>query len=297
MAEHDRSSADPIENRLEFETLISDLSSRFINVPPSEVDHEIKDALRRVCELLGIDLAVLWQWSGAAPGVITPTHAYAQEGLQPLGQLRQEQFPWYVEEMLAGRMVAVSSLEELPVEAAVDRECARLLGIKSNLCLPLSVGGEPPVGALGLNTLRVQHQWPDALVKRLQLVAQVFTNALARRRHELSLQESEERLSLAADSAEAGLWVLDYRTGVFWATERARAIFGYSPDEVVSMERFEASVHPDDWDLVQGAIERSARAGEPANVEYRIILPGDGRVRWVSSRGRPRFTSTGKPER
>ncbi len=110
------------------------------------------------------------------------------------------------------------------------------------------------------------------------------------------MQESEERLSLAADSAEAGLWTLDYSTGVFWATERARAIFGYSPDEVISMERFEASVHPDDWDLVRGAIERSARTGEPVNVEYRI-LPGDGRVRWIASRGRPQFKSTGEPER
>ena len=40
------------------------------------------------------------------------------------------------------------------------------------------------------------------------------------------------------------------------------------------MERLEASVHPDDWDLVRGAIERSAHAGEPVNVEYRI-LPGE----------------------
>ena len=149
------------------------------------------------------------------------------------------------------------------------------------------MGGEPPVGALAFNTLRAERDWPDALVKRLQLVAQVFANALARKRHELSLRESEERLALAADSAEAGLWTLDYGTGVFWATERARAIFGYSPDEVISMERFEASVHPDDWDLVRGAIERSARAGEPVDVEYRIVFRGDGRVRWIASRGRP----------
>ncbi len=66
------------------------------------------------------------------------------------------------------------------------------------------MGGEPPVGALAFNTLRAERDWPDALVKRLQLVAQVFCNALARRRHELSLRESEERLALAADSAEAG---------------------------------------------------------------------------------------------
>ena len=52
--------------------------------------------------------------------------------------------------MLAGRMVALSSLEELPAEAAVDRETARLVGIKSNLTLPLAVGGEPPVRRPGL---------------------------------------------------------------------------------------------------------------------------------------------------
>ena len=58
--------------------------------------------------------------------------------------------------MLAGRLVVLSSLEELPEEAAVDRESCRLMGVKSNLRLPLSVGGEPPVGCLGLITLLEQ---------------------------------------------------------------------------------------------------------------------------------------------
>lgn len=64
--EHAPRSTEPMGSRLEFETLISDLSSRFINLPPGEVDGEIEDALSRVCGLLGIDLAVLWQWSAAA---------------------------------------------------------------------------------------------------------------------------------------------------------------------------------------------------------------------------------------
>jgi formate hydrogenlyase transcriptional activator len=291
-------SAEDLASLLEFETLIADLSSRFINLPSVEVDREIEDALRRVCEPLGIDLAVVWQWAGAPPAVLRPTHAYCvQEGLRPSEPMREEHYPWSRQEVLAGRMFAISSPEDLPAEAAVDRETCRRFGIKSAACLPLSVGGEAPVGALGFNALRAARDWPDVLLKRLQLVAQVFTNALARRRHELSLQESEERLSLAADSAEAGLWTLDYGTGVFWATERARAIFGYLPDEVVSLERFGASVHRDDWDLVRGAIERSARAGEPVDVEYRITLPGDARVRWVSSRGRPRLNSAGEPQR
>jgi len=287
-----------LQERLRFEELLADLSSKFVNLPPAEVDQEIEDALRRVCELVGIDFSVLWQWSANDPGVIRPTHfCPAQNGLQPPEPLHQEQYPWSVQQMLAGRMFSISSLEELSTEAAVDRESAHLSGIKSNLCLPLAVGGGPPIGALAFNTLQAERTWPDELVTRLQLVANVFTNALSRRRHELSLRESEERLALAADSAGAGIWSLNFDTGVFWATERGREIFGYEPDEVISMKRFAASIHPDDRDLVLGAVEQAARAGEAINKEYRIILPNDGGVRWISSRGRPRLNSTGEPER
>ena len=280
--DHKRGSEELMGSRLEFETLISDLSSRFINLPAGEVDGAIENALRGVCEILGIDLAVLWQWSATAPDVIAPTHAYpALEGLLPPEPLHEEQFPWIRREILAGRVVAFTSLEQFPAEAAVDREYCRHYGVKSHLSLPLSVGGEPPVGLIGFNTLGAERDWPDAVVKRLQLIAQVFTNALARRRTDEALRESEERLSLAADSADAGLWVLDYATRVFWVTGRTRSIFGFSPDEVITMERFEAVVHPDDLGLVREAIERSARGAEDAIVvEYRIVLPG-GRERWV----------------
>ena len=297
--EHKRGSTELMGSRLEFETLISDLSSRFINLPAGEVDGAIESALRSVCELLGLDLAVLWQWSATAPDVIAPTHAYpALEGLLPPEPMHEEQFPWIRQEIVAGRVVALSSLEQFPAEAGVDREYCRHYGVKSHLSLPLSVGGEPPVGLIGFNTLGAERDWPDAVVKRLQLVAQVFTNALARKRTDEALRDSEERLSLAADSADAGLWVLDYATRVFWVTARTRSIFGFSPDETITMERFEAAVHPDDLGLVRETIQRSARtAGDPVAVDYRIVLPGESGERWVSSRGRPHLTSTGEPDR
>ena len=296
--EHTQRSMEQAESRLEFETLISDLSSRFINVPPDDVDSEIEEAQRRVCEVLRVDLSALWEGTTAADSSLILTHFYSsrEDLLPPMrGMSAREHFPWLQQEMLDGRIVAVSSLEELPEPAAFDRDNLRLFGVKSNLTIPLAVGGGSPVAALGFNTTRAERDWPDALVKRLQLVTEVFANALARKRADETLRESEERLALAADSAEAGLWSLDYRTGIFWVTERTRAIFGYAPDEVVDMDRLEASVHPDDRDLVRGAIERSAADGEVAVIEYRI-LPGDGSARWISSRGRPRSASTSEPE-
>ncbi len=61
------------------------------------------------------------------------------------------------------------------------------------------------------------------------------------------------------------------------------------------MKRLEDAVHPEDWSLVRGAIERAGSAGERINVEYRI-LAREGGVRWVSSRGRVRLTSSGEPQ-
>jgi formate hydrogenlyase transcriptional activator len=282
-----------LQERLRFEELIADLSSRFINLPPAEVDHAIEDALRRVCELLAIDYAVLWQWSTLPPAVVTPTHVFpSEETLEPPSPLRQEQYPWIVQQMLAGRMVALSSLDELPAEAAVDKESGRDRGIKSNLSIPLSVGGAPHIGVLAFNTLRAERPWQDALVNRLQLAAQIFANALARKRSDVALRESEERLSLAADSAGAGLWILNLSTGVFWTTDEGRAMFGYAPGEAITMELFETSLHPEDLERVRAAIKQSARAGDPIDVEYRIVTPGAGGVRWIASRGRPRFASS-----
>lgn len=58
-----------------FETLISELSSRFINPAPGEVDGEIENARRRVCAPLGIDRALLDIES--APGRGTTVAAWA----------------------------------------------------------------------------------------------------------------------------------------------------------------------------------------------------------------------------
>jgi PAS domain S-box-containing protein len=275
----------PVGDRADFETMLSELSTRFINVRPDEVDREIEVALRLVCECLGIDIAVLWQWSGAAPEAWVPTHAhFVDEGLRPAEPIRQEHYPYYIRQMLAGRIVAVSSLDELPVEAAVDRDSGRRRGIKSNLCLPLSVGGEPPVGALGLSTLRAERAWPGALVKRLQLVAQVFSNALARKRRELSLQTSESRLRAGADLAGLSFYELDFQSGIAYVDDQFRNLCGSPPSRTQGLEPLEfwmEHLHPDDrarvldarQQLQDGHMERFA-------LEYRFLNPTRGQI-WI----------------
>jgi signal transduction histidine kinase len=278
-------SADSIDRSLEFETLISDLFSRFINLPASEVDREIENSLRSVCELLDIDLAALWQWSLVAPDVLMPTHVYyAYDGPRPSEPMRQEQYPWTRNQLLMGRLVAVSSLEDLPPEAAVDRETCRLFGIKSAIAVPLTVGDEPPIGALGLNALRAERDWPDALVKRLQLVAQIFTNALARRRHEQRLLQTEASLAASADLAGLAYYEVDFGEGVAHVDDRFGELCGFPADQAPGLDAVEfwmQQIHTDDRERILDLRRRlhDGRLSE-ITVSYRFLHPTRGE-RWI----------------
>lgn len=179
-----------LEDRLRFETLLAGISTRFINLSIDQIDREIEDALGRVCKFLDIDLSMLWQWSDNACNLLTLTHVYSgQEGLNVTEGMTQAHFPWCQQEMLAGRIIAISSPEELPKQAARDRESCRIFGLKSNLIFPLSMGDDPPVGVLGFNTRRAERDWDRELVKQLQLIAQILTNALERKRVDKQLRD------------------------------------------------------------------------------------------------------------
>lgn len=47
--------------------MLSDLSPGFLNLDPTEVDREIEDAQRRICESLGFDASALWQRRETTP--------------------------------------------------------------------------------------------------------------------------------------------------------------------------------------------------------------------------------------
>jgi signal transduction histidine kinase len=180
--------------------MIADISSKFVNLPADQVDREIFDAQRRICELMEIDLSALWQRTARHPSSFTATHLYSLEhGPQLAGEMTDDDFPWIRQEILAGRVVAHRSLADMPAAAAKDREAGRKLGIKSHLTLPLSLGGDSPIGILGFNTTRKERTWPPSLVERLKLVAEIAANALARKKADQDLRESEAQNRIAME--------------------------------------------------------------------------------------------------
>ena len=151
------------------------------------------------------------------------------------------------------------------------------------------------MGHIAFATMRQEQIWTEMLVKRLQVVANVFANAISRKRADQALRESEARLSLAAASAGAGLWILDVASGHFWLTDKARELFGVASDEELTFDRFINLIHPEDRERVRRTTEQTEKSSVVTRIEYRIVLP-DGQIRWMVSLGRSYGSSSGEPE-
>jgi len=73
-----------LQERLRFETLIAELSSRFVSVPADRVDREIEGAQCAICECLSIEHSSLWQSSESDPNEMVLTHLFRGADLSEL---------------------------------------------------------------------------------------------------------------------------------------------------------------------------------------------------------------------
>ena len=105
------------------------------------------------------------------------------------------------------------------------------------------------------------------------------------RRSKEALRVSEERMSLAVESAQLALWDWDVANDRVWMTDEGRKFFGFEPGEPLHHATLAGRVHPDDRAVRATAIQHALATGGSYEAEYRIILP-DGSVRWIAARGR-----------
>src|SRR5207249_2314313 len=116
------------------------------------------------------------------------------------------EFPWITRRLREGHVVCFSRAHELPDEAATDRSTILAFGTKSVALVPFIIGGAA-AGALAVSMLRVEREWPEELVQRLRLLAEMFAIVLMSRHAETALEESENRFRLMADAAPVMIWM------------------------------------------------------------------------------------------
>ncbi|NNK00294.1 MAG: sigma 54-interacting transcriptional regulator [Desulfatitalea sp.] len=182
-----------MEERLQFETLISELSAKFINLPVDLIDDDIENGLKRVCEALGLHRSLFLEFSKEKKLLIT-THAWSPPAIDkpyPLALTRE--YAYLAGSVLKGEVVSFSDPDDLPEEEADLRQYVRAFGAMSGLALPLKVG-ENIMGMITWESHGIRREWSKVLVDRLRLIAEIFANALSRKRSEEALRALKDQL-------------------------------------------------------------------------------------------------------
>jgi PAS domain S-box-containing protein len=107
----------------------------------------------------------------------------------------------------------------------------------------------------------------------------------ARKEAEAKAHESEVRYRALALQVPAITWVFDpVRGRTTYVSPQLTSILGYTLEDWATIDRWLETVHPDDRDRMRAFAATAVGAGEPFEIEYRIVRR-DGIVRWMRAQG------------
>jgi signal transduction histidine kinase/ABC-type uncharacterized transport system substrate-binding protein len=134
------------------------------------------------------------------------------------------------------------------------------------------------------------------LAEALLIVGLVWQR-LRRRKAEVELAISHDRLRMAVEAGRFAGWDLDITNGQNRWFGNLEGMFGIASDTYFSpIGDFSRRVHPDDRDLVSQQIADARQSKQPYNAEFRFQRD-DGTVRWIIARGRFYYASNDVPVR
>jgi PAS domain S-box-containing protein len=99
------------------------------------------------------------------------------------------------------------------------------------------------------------------------------------------IEEGEVALRLAIDAANFGTWFIHSVTREFITDERLKELFGYYPQENLSIEQAIAQIREDYREYVATALENAIYKGGDYDVTYPVIGLHDEKLRWLRAIG------------
>jgi len=110
---------------------------------------------------------------------------------------------------------------------------------------------------------------------------------------EKELKRIKDNLVRGQSVAKLGSWELDLGSGRLWWSDEIYKIFGMNPSEFEpTYEAFLSTVHPDDVEAVQIAVNSSIENKTPYEITHRILLK-DGTLKTVLEKGESVFDEGG----
>ena len=108
-----------------------------------------------------------------------------------------------------------------------------------------------------------------------------------------TIEEGKLALRLAVEAADFGTWYIHSVTREFITDARLKELFGYYPDEPLSIEQALAQITDEYRDFVSGKLENAIYNNGDYDVSYPVIGLHDNKLRWLRAIGNLKVDPSG----
>ncbi len=233
-----------LKYRIEFEDIITSIATQFVNLPSTEIDTSINQALKAVGEFAGVDRTYIFLLSEDMK-VMSNVHEWCAKGIETQidkqKNLHLEDYQWFWERIKGADIVYIPRVSDLPPEANSDIERIKIYDVQSLIIVPM-FSKESLVGFLGMDSVKEEKAWPDYIFNLLKILAEIFVNLLERKQKDDILNMYDNIIS----SSREQISFIDHN-GIFQAVNGAFVdafemkrdeIIGHSLEEVFGEEVF-----------------------------------------------------------
>lgn len=225
----------------QLERVIISASKRFINIKMERIDAEIKLAMEEVAINLGMDCSFVFVFSDEGMLMKLTYEWYRSKSdayFDAMQDILSYQFPWLMRNLKKNRIMSISNVQDLPVEADNEMEYLLHQRIKSQLIIPL-LSKEKIIGYIRMDSLSENKIWGAATLELLEFFGEIIGKALEFKLEGEELQLKVYDQSLLLDTTDVQIWYLKNIT-MYGAVNYAHAaFFGKKPKDIAYKNIYE----------------------------------------------------------
>jgi PAS domain S-box-containing protein len=224
-----------LRQQLEFQQLIAQTSSGFVNLAHESFEVEINFSLKQFGRFFQADRCYIFLFVNNNEAVHN-AYEWCSDGVSEqklnLQNLDLNQFKWWQDQLLNNKVIHIPDLQKLIGPDQSEKDILLSQQIKSLLSIPMYNNGIL-IGFLGLDRVTKQESWSESQIKQFKVIAEIMTGVFAKYDAERGMRLSENRYRLLAENARDVIYrvLLSPEIKYDYVSPSVFHLTGYKPEE------------------------------------------------------------------
>lgn len=238
----DMSEYKQIENhRLNIREAISYVSKVFVSA--SEPDYN--EVLKVLCQAVAANRAYIFEFQNNCT-TLTNSYEWCDPLTPPvihrLQNTATEPMPWFMEQMLQGKILAIGNMDLLPEEARYERDLFKDLGIVSMVNVPIFSADSKLVGFIGFDDTQCCRKWSYDDIQSLKVASEILGAYWDRKKTEEELKDSKRRIADILNFLPDFTLAIDTDGRVITWNKAAEELTGVKAEDILGKGNYEYSI-------------------------------------------------------